>query len=99
TLGDAVWKLVVTHLLTPNCETKGTLTTKRIELEKHSAQVKIAQNLGIEQFIKMSNGERKDKNKEKILEATIEALAGAIFLDTGKYEDTKEVISKWFNFA
>jgi ribonuclease-3 len=99
TLGDAVWKLVVTHRLTPDCETKGKLTKKRIELEQHSAQVKIAQNLGIELFIQMSDGERKDKNKENILEATIEALAGAIFLDTGNYEVTKDVIIKWFNVA
>jgi len=99
TLGDAVWGLVVTDLLIPSCKTSDDLTTKRKKLVEHPAQAEIAQNLGIEQFIQMSVGERKEENTENILEATIEALAGAIFLDTGKYEVTKDVIIKWFNFA
>jgi dsRNA-specific ribonuclease len=99
TLGDAVWKLVLTHILIESgCETKGELTDKRKAFEKEDAQVQITQNLGIEQFIKMSNGEIKDKNKKNILEATFEALIGAIFIDAG-YDETKKVVSKCFNFA
>ncbi len=98
TLGDAVWELVLSDLLIPGCKTSDDLTTKRKELVGHPAQAEIAQNLGIEQFIKMTNGEKKDENKESILEATFEALIGAIFIDAG-YDETKKVVNKWFHFA
>ncbi len=59
TLGDAVWGLVLTDLLYPDCVTKEELTNKRKELAEHPAQAEIAQRLEIEQFIQRSNGEKK----------------------------------------
>jgi ribonuclease-3 len=98
TLGDAVWGLVLTDLLYPDCTTKEELTNKRKELVEHPAQAEIAQRLEIEQAIRMTNGERKDEPRVAILEATLEALVGAIFIDAG-YDETKEVVRKWFTLA
>ena len=98
TLGDAVWALVLTDLLKTGCKTSEDLTNKRKELVEHTAQAEIAQNLGIEQFIRMTKGEGKDEHRVTILEATFEALIGAIFIDVG-YDKTKAVVRKWFPLA
>jgi ribonuclease-3 len=88
----------LTDLLYPDCTTKEELTNKRKELVEHPAQAEIAQRLEIEQAIRMTNGERKDEPRVAILEATLEALVGAIFIDAG-YDETKEVVRKWFTLA
>jgi len=99
TLGDAVWKLAVSeYLLDKDCNTSGQLTIERSGFENEEKQVKIAQYLRIWDFIRTNLGEEKvnAKGNPRVLATTLEALIGAIFLDTKKYEDTKEVISKWF---
>lgn len=98
TLGDAVWGLVLADLMYPDCVTKEELTNKRKEFVNETAQTEIAQRLEIEQFIRMTNGERKDEYRVAILEATLEALVGAIFIDAG-YDETKKVVGKWLHFA
>ena len=85
-------------LMYPDCVTKEELTNKRKEFVNETAQTEIAQRLEIEQFIRMTNGERKDEYRVAILEATLEALVGAIFIDAG-YDETNKVVGKWLHFA
>ena len=85
-LGDAVLELVVTeHLYANYPNPEGELTNWRAALVNGEMLAKIANELGIEEFLLMSRGERKDKGKARqyLLANAIEAIIGAIYLDQG----------------
>lgn len=96
-LGDAVLELIVTDYLYrqyPNPE--GELTNWRASLVNRVNLAKIANNLKIEQYIKMSRGETKDVNskaRQFILSNALEAIIGAIYLDQG-LKITKKFITE-----
>lgn len=98
TLGDAVLKIIlIDMLINSGSNTRDEITIKKIELERKESLASIAQELKIGKFIKMGVGEKKQKIDEepKVLAETLEALAGAIYLDGG-FEVSKKVINKWF---
>lgn len=85
-LGDAVLELVVTEYLFhtyPNPE--GELTSWRAALVNGDMLARIAQELGIGQFLLMSRGEARDTGRARqyLLANMMEALIGAIHLDQG----------------
>ncbi len=86
-LGDAVLELIVSEELYANFpkEPEGQLTVFRAALVNYQILAKVAERLGLEDFILMSRGERKDtgKAREVILANAMEALIGAIYLDQG----------------
>jgi len=86
-LGDAVLELVITHELFKKFpkEMEGQLTVFRAALVNSQMLSKIAEEIGLDEFMLMSRGERKDtgKAREVILANAIEALIGAIYLDQG----------------
>lgn len=96
-LGDAVLELVVTeHLYRHYPNPEGELTNWRASLVNGANLARIAQTIGLEQFIMMSKGERKDANskaRQYILANAIEAVIGAIYLDQG-IKQTKKFIDK-----
>ncbi len=86
-LGDAVLELAVSeklYRLYPDFP-EGQLTVVRAALVNYQILGKIAAELGMEEFVLMSKGERGDNQraKEVILANAFESLVGAIYLDQG----------------
>ena len=97
-LGDAVLEIVVTEFLFLNFTDtpEGDLTNWRASLVNSKMLYEIASELEIEDFLYLSRGESKDKNKKSrqfILANAIEAIIGAIYLDQG-IEAAKKFILK-----
>ncbi len=86
-LGDAVLELVVTNYLYQNYTKKseGELTSWRAALVNAKQLAKTAKKVGLDDFLLLSRGEKKElgKARQYILANTFEALIGAIYLDRG----------------
>jgi len=105
-LGDAVLEIVVTEFLYLNFQDtpEGDLTNWRASLVNAKMLYEVAADLGIEEYLYLSKGEARDKNKKSrqfILADAIEAIIGAIYLDQGMLAAQqfilKNVISKLDN--
>lgn len=95
-LGDAVLELVVTEYLYNNYENpEGELTNWRAALVNGEMLAKVGDGLGIEEYLLMSRGEKRDTGKARqyLLANAMEAIIGAIYLDSG-YEEAKVFISE-----
>jgi len=102
-LGDAVLEIVVTEFLYLNFrETdEGDLTNWRASLVNAKMLHVIATEIKLEDYLYLSKGEAKDKNKKSrqyILANAVEAVIGAIYLDQGlevaKTFILKNIVSK-----
>ena len=97
-LGDAVLELIVTEELYNRFphNPEGKLTTMRAALVNYQHLAKIAKEIGIESYIFLSKGEAKDvgRAREVILANTMEALIGAMYLDS-TYAKAKKFINKF----
>jgi ribonuclease III len=86
-LGDAVLELLVSEELFKKfpSQPEGQLTVFRAALVNYQILAKVAEHIGLQKFILMSRGEKKDtgKAREVILANAMEALIGAIYLDQG----------------
>jgi len=86
-LGDAVLELVVTSYLFRKYPTKaeGTLTAYRSALVNTVSLIKVAERIGLSDFILLSKGESKDSGRGRsvIIANAVEAIIGAIYLDQG----------------
>ncbi len=93
-LGDAVLELVVTEMLYnkfPGMK-EGEMTTIRSALVNTDSLSKQASKLGMEDYLKMSKGEKaSEKGRWHILANTFESVIGAIYLDFG-YESSKKFL-------
>lgn len=98
-LGDAVLEIIVTEYLffsfpdTP----EGDLTNWRASLVNSKMLAEIAHEIKLEEFLYLSKGESKDKNskaRQYILANAVEALIGAIYVDSGIKAAKKFVKSK-----
>lgn len=96
-LGDAVLELAVTDFLFKKFPKKpeGEMTSLRSALVNAITLSKVAEGLGLNEFLLLSKGEAKDEGRARqyILANVIEALIGAIYLDKG-YEVAREFIDK-----
>ena len=96
-LGDAVLELVVTAYLYEKYPDKpeGELTNWRAALVNTRMLTKIAEELGLNDFLLLSRGEAKGTGKARqyILADTMEAFLGAVYLDQG-YEICQNLIEK-----
>ncbi|MFA6410125.1 MAG: ribonuclease III [Candidatus Buchananbacteria bacterium] len=94
-LGDAVLELVVTEYLYQNYPNpEGELTNWRASLVNSQMLAKIAKKIDLESCLYLSKGESKDKNSKArnyILANAVEALIGAIYLDSN-YETAGKFI-------
>ena len=93
-LGDAVLELVVTeHLYNNFSNPEGELTSWRAALVNGETLAKISQKLGVEEFLLMSKGEKKDTGRARqyLLANAFEAITGAMYLDQG-YDTAKKFI-------
>ena len=102
-LGDAVLEIVVTEFLYLNfCDTdEGDLTNWRASLVNAKMLHLVAEELKLEDYLYLSKGEAKDKNKKSrqyILANAVEAVIGAMYLDQGievaKIFILKNIVSK-----
>ncbi len=86
-LGDAVLELVSTAFLFKKYpkSNEGELTAFRSALVNATTLAQVGANLGMEGFLLLSRGEKKDQGKARqyILANAIESLIGAIYLDQG----------------
>ena len=96
-LGDAVLELVVTDFLYKKYPKKpeGDMTALRSALVNAQTLSKVAESMGLNEFLLLSKGEAKDEGRARqyILANVIEALIGAIYLDRG-YEEARIFIDK-----
>lgn len=95
-LGDAVLELVVTeYLYRTYKEPEGILTNWRSALVKTESLSSVARDLQLEEWLKLSRGERKgsQRARRQILANTMEAIIGAIYLDRG-YEPAQLFINE-----
>ncbi|KKO44413.1 ribonuclease III [Arsukibacterium ikkense] len=98
-LGDAVLGLIIAQTLFelfPQTR-EGDLTRMRSALVKGVTLAEIAQELAIAQYLRLGPGELKSggHRRESILADALEAILGAIFLDSGM-EACRERILTWF---
>ncbi len=86
-LGDAVLELAVTNFLYKTYPKKpeGDMTAYRSALVNAVTLATVAENMGLNDYLLLSKGEKKDTGRARqyILANTIEALIGAIYLDQG----------------
>jgi ribonuclease-3 len=86
-LGDAVLELVVTSFLFrkyPN-KAEGELTAFRSAIVNTVSLTKVAEKIGLNDFLLLSRGEAKDTGRARsvILANAVEAVIGAIYMDQG----------------
>ena len=96
-LGDAVLELVVTNYLFKNYPDKpeGDLTNWRAALVNAERLSEVAREVGLNDFLLLSEGESKQTGKARdyILADVVEALLGAIYLDQD-FERCQEFIER-----
>lgn len=83
-LGDAVLELVVTEYLYENYKNpEGELTNWRAALVNGEMLAEISGELGVEEYLKMSKGEAKDKGRARqyLLANAFEAIVGSAYID------------------
>ncbi|MBD3311659.1 MAG: ribonuclease III [Candidatus Magasanikbacteria bacterium] len=97
-LGDAVLELVVTEFLIDNyLNPEGELTNWRAALVNAKMCARVANEIGLNEYLFLSHGEQKDDSKKArdyILSNAIEALIGAIYIDQG-WDISKQFITRW----
>lgn len=101
-LGDKILSLVIGDFLVqkfPN-EMEGDLSKRQAALVSGETLAAIALEIGIETVLQVSKGEKNlgGQNNKRNLENALEALIGAIYLDSN-YENAKNFILKfWQNY-
>ncbi|MDQ2819519.1 MAG: ribonuclease III [Pseudomonadota bacterium] len=98
-LGDSVLNCVVASILYERFAAidEGDLSRLRANLVKQQSLFEIAQRLELSQFLRLGEGELKSGGfrRPSILADTLEALLGAIFLDTG-FDAASRVIRAFY---
>jgi ribonuclease III len=102
-LGDAVLDLLASEYLVgkfPNWS-EGQLSRSRAYMVNAQALVEAARRLGIGEFLRLGRGEEKTGGREKgaIIADALEAIVGAVFLDSG-IESARDFLRRLlFEFA
>jgi ribonuclease III len=98
-LGDAVLSLVIADKLIKAFPRKreGTLTQNRSRLSNGKQLSELARELGIDKCLRLSEREAKSggRQRDSILEDALEALVGAIYLDSD-FETVYSVVLGWY---
>lgn len=98
-LGDAVLDFVISEAifyLRPDAD-EGDLSRLRASLVKDTSLAKIASEIGLGEYLILGSGEKKTggHRRESILADALEAIFGAVFLDSG-FRAAREMIEQVF---
>lgn len=100
-LGDAILGAILGHMLFLKFpeEREGGLANMRSVLASGQTLSRIAQTLNLGQYIKMSPTEHavNGQFRPTVLEDTLEALIGAIYLDSQNFDITYKIISRLYD--
>ncbi|MED5437219.1 MAG: ribonuclease III [Pseudomonadota bacterium] len=101
-LGDRVLGLVISDYLFKNFnnEREGFLTNKYRFLIENKKCADIAKNIGLINFLKLGNSEKKRKEElsDSVLANTVEAIIGAVFIDGGYVSAQNLILNLWKDF-
>ena len=101
-LGDKVLSLIIGEFLMekyPN-EMEGALSRRQAAVVSGEALAEIALIIGLDEVLQISSGEEKlgGRSNKRNLENALEALIGAIYLDSNFSEAKKFILKFWQNF-
>jgi len=100
TLGDAVLKTsIILFLMEKGIQSKGGITVIKEQLEDNFSLARIGRRMKIKRFIRLGKGEKDlwRSGEDTILADTMEALIGAIFLDSDAgFGVVRQCIGTWF---
>ncbi|MFT5722277.1 MAG: ribonuclease-3 [Motiliproteus sp.] len=98
-LGDSILNFVIADALFQRFPTakEGQLSRLRARLVKGVTLAELAEEMALKEFLKLGQGELKSGgfNRHSIQADSVEALIGAIYLDTG-FEPCRERILAWY---
>jgi ribonuclease-3 len=98
-LGDAVLDFVISDALFKLCPDadEGDLSKLRASLVKDTSLAEIAVDLGLGEHLILGSGERKTggHRRESILADALEAILGAVYLDSG-FDAAKDLVDRVF---
>lgn len=101
-LGDKVLSLIISEFLMEKypTETEGDLSKRQAALVSGEALSEIALKIGIDEVLLVSRGEKNlgGKTNKRNLENALEALIGAIYLDSNYDEAKKFTLHYWQDF-
>jgi ribonuclease-3 len=98
TLGDAVIKtILVDTLVKAGFPSRKEITLKKIELERKETLSELGQELHLGLCIRLNTGEKKmgAEKQPYVIAETLEAIAGAIYLDGG-YCSAMDAVIRWY---
>ena len=99
-LGDAVLDLAISHLLMSLFEDaeEGILSKYRAMVVDKAGLYEMALNLNLGDYLLLGRGEEQSRGREKpsLLANTVEALIGALYLDSG-FDNTMEIVGRLFS--
>lgn len=98
-LGDAILNCVIADLLFAQFQgaTEGELTRARASLVNQSSLAQIAQEMALGNYLRLGMGEQKSGGfrRDSILADALEAILGAIYLDSG-FSGAYESVRHWY---
>jgi ribonuclease-3 len=98
-LGDAVLELVSSEFLYRNCPDRheGEMTKIRSTLVCETALACCARDIGLEAYIRLGRGEEQSggRKKDSIVSDVMEAVIGALYLDSGELSVPRDFIMKY----
>ena len=99
-LGDAVVGLYIADYLFSRYEKpRSWLSAMKAKWASEESLAQVARNIHLDQCIFLGKGEEKGRGREKdsIISSALEALVGAIYLDSKSYDVTKKVLDIIFS--
>lgn len=99
-LGDSILNLVIAEALFEKFPSarEGDLSRLRASLVKGDTLAEVAREFGVGDHLRLGDGELRSGGQERssILADALEAIIGAIFLDSG-FEVARKIVRQWFS--
>lgn len=99
-LGDAVVGLYIADYLFSQYEKpRSWLSAMKAKWASEESLAQVARNIHLERFILLGKGEERGRGREKnsIISSALEALVGAVYLDSKSFDTTKKVLDTIFS--
>ncbi|HEY6529596.1 MAG TPA: ribonuclease III [Cellvibrionaceae bacterium] len=98
-LGDSILNLVIAEALYEKFPSarEGDLSRLRASLVKGDTLAEVARDFGLGHYLRLGEGELRSGGQERssILADAVEAIIGAIFIDSG-FIQAREIVRRWF---